>query len=499
MPSAYKDKERQMSHIIHRMFLFAAVAVLAACAVKEHHNASRATAVDLQQLSTNDAIFAHATHDPYELAFRAYIWGMPLVDWAKVRLFQTRPQDPFSERPGSNAGAAINRFGKARELYGPHSIDGVGVNNDTLYSIASFDTDAGPFVIETPEFGSRYYTFTVYMGDTASRLSPGQRTHGGKLPPMFLYGRNYRGDVPAGMLPIPADTRYVLIAGRILVDGSPADLARVHRLQDRIRVRTLDAYLRQLDQDPPVSEQRLLAPDRYLQDPDLQFMAQLGDVLRDWQVRDQEADLIASFNAIGLTAERGFDASLITADLLAEIRRGVADARTLVERESKRLGVQANGWTTNYSGADFKGDYLLRAAVAKDQIGVSIAEEAVYPIGRLDSDGNVLDGQHRYRIVLDRNDLPPVDAFWSITLYDDRGIMVANPLERYSVGDRTADLVTDRNGNIVIALQAEKPEDATVNWLPAPAAPFYLMMRLYQPRAAVFNGEWQPPAIERVP
>ncbi|MFV0278853.1 MAG: DUF1254 domain-containing protein, partial [Parahaliea sp.] len=418
----------------------------------------------LRHAENTGAIFSGDTLEPYALAFRAYVWGMPLVEWAKVRIFKTRPETPFSARLAHNGGAAINRFGAARELYGPDSTDGVGPNNDTLYSIASFDTSDGPFVIETPDFGKRYYTFTVYMADTVSHQSPGQRTHGGQLPPMFLYGPDYHGEVPKDMLALAADTRYVMIAGRFLVDGSTDDLARVHALQDRIRVRTFAAYSAGLDEAPPVSEQHIPGRGQYEDDPALHFMAQLGDLLRDWHLRDSETALVASLTPIGLSVDRGFDASALSAAELEPIRRGLADASALVAERSHQLGVQVKGWTINYSGADFGGDYLLRAAVAKDQTGVSIAEEAIYPSGREDSDGNPLDGQYQYRIVIPKAELPPVDAFWSITLYDDRGIMVHNPINRYSIGDRTPGLAVADDGSITIALQHQRPEDPLLNW-----------------------------------
>jgi hypothetical protein len=390
-------------------------------------------------------------------------------------------------------------MGAARELYGPESQDGVGPNNDTLYSIGNFDTDAGPFVIETPNFGERYYTFTVYMGDTDSIQSPGQRTHGSQLPPLFLYGPSYQGLVPEGTLPIKADTRYVIIAGRILVDGTPSDLSKVHGLQEQIKTRTLDAYLAGVEEEPPVSSQRLLDDERYQDDPPLLFLAQLGNALQDWFVRSEDEVLIASFEHIGLSVAKGFDASTLDREALAAIRQGISDAQDVVFAASKRLGMQTNGWSTNYAGTAFDGDHLLRAAVAKDQIGISVPEEAVYPIGRMDSGGELLEGSRRYRIVFSGDDMPPVNAFWSVTLYDDRGVMVANPINRYSIGDRTPELQRTPDGDIVIALQSTPPAESDANWLPTPEnGRFYLMMRLYQPQEAVLTQQWIPPAIERL-
>ncbi|WP_164844058.1 DUF1214 domain-containing protein, partial [Croceicoccus ponticola] len=124
---------------------------------------------------------------------------------------------------------------------------------------------------------------------------------------------------------------------------------------------------------------------------------------------------------------------------------------------SLTLGTQQNGWTTNYRGPRFGTDWLLRAAVAKDQIYVAIPEEAVYPIGRVDADGRPLHGAKRYRIRFAADALPPVNAFWSITAYDDLGHMIPNPINRYSVGDRTAGLIREPDGSVVVTVASTPP------------------------------------------
>lgn len=447
---------------------------------------------------TMEELFGTPSSDPHTLAMRAYVWGMPMVEWAKVRSYQTRPDNPWVERPAHNVGAPINHFGRARVLYGPDSKDGVGVNNDTLYTNVWFDLEAGPFVVETPDFKGRYYTFTVYQGDTSSAESLGHRTHGSQMPPLFVYGENFTGEVPEGLVPVRGNTRYILLSGRILVDGSEEDLARAHALQDQVRSRTFHAWQAGVEKEPPVTWQRALLPSSVDSEDELAFFHMLGSVLQDWLIQPEEAELVASLAAIGLTPETGFDPAQLSPADLDTLRRGLADARVLVDYHSHRLGVDSGGWTTNYSGGFFGNDYLLRAAVAKDQIGVSVPEEAVYPIGRVDSTGEPLTGEHQYRIRLAGDNLPPVKGFWSVTLYDDDGILVDNPINRYAIGDRTIGLVTAENGDIVIALQREEPTEAGVNWLPTPEGPFYLMMRLYIAEEAVLDGTWTPPPIERI-
>lgn len=461
-----------------------------ACALKSN---------TLTHAGRTDEIFNAERTTPYELGFQAYVWGMPIVNWTKVRLYQTRPDDPWHDRGQSAPGGPINHFGLARQLSGPDNHDGVGLNNDTLYEVANFDTDTGPFVITTPNFGDRYYTFTVYMGDTDVLSSPGRRTHGAQLPPLFLYGPTYEGDIPDDMLALPADTRYVLIAGRILTDGTPDDLEAVHQLQDQINVYTLADYRAGVKKAIPLSQQRGFVNHHNRDDPALNFLAQLGDCLLDWHIREEDKPILDRLKAIGLSPQSGFVTESLSADTLAQIRRGVRDAMAFVDERSKQLGTQHEGWTTNYSGANFQQDHLLRAVVAKDQIGITLTQEAIYPIARVDKQGEALRGENHYRIVIPANEQPPVDGFWSITLYDDDGFMVKNPINRYSIGDRTSQLRRNEQGDVIIALQATRPADNNVNWLPTPEqGPFYLMMRLYIPQQGIIDKTWQPPGLQRV-
>lgn len=428
------------------------------------------------------------------LVQRAYIWGMPLVEAALIRERFT-----LQQAPGDAAPTPINRFKHRRTLAGPEMRVGVGPNNDTIYSLAWVDLANGPLVITTPNFGDRYYTFSINFADSSAEQSLGQRTHGSQLPPLFLHGPGYHGPIPAGMFDVPSPTRYVNVAGRFLV-RSPAEYPQVNALQDQLavirwfdwrngrRVQAPSPAPRPLSRGPAGTSQALV------------FFYQLGSVLQDWIVRPDERQIVDDLRRIELTSGHGFRPDRLTAAQIAAIGSGFDKGREMVRQASLHLGIEHNGWTTNYRGPRFGTDYLLRAAVAKDQIYVAVPEEAVYPIGRVDSDGRALDGSHRYRIRFEPGTLPPVDAFWSVTAYDDTGFMIPNPIHRYSVGDRTAELVKDKDGGITIELSAEPPVDGeAVNWLPVSAdAPFYLMMRLYRPKDAVLSQRWTPPSITRV-
>lgn len=449
---------------------------------------------------STDQIFKGETSDPYTLALRAFVWGYPIVEAAKIRMLHTNPDDPFSSRPQPSAASALNSLGHGRTLFGPTFRNGVGVNNDTLYSLGWFDMGGEPWVLESPDFGERYYTYSIYGADSSSIDSVGQRTHGGQLPPVFIYGPHYKGPVPDGMLGLRVPTRYMNFAGRVLTTGTRDDYAQVHALQDQIRMRPLGSYQAGTSAPKVAPEQLRLDADLEMLAEPLRFYGQLGNILRDWIPSPDERVLLASFEDIGL-GPRGFDVSILDGKQQDALARAARDAQMLIEGRSRQLGVTVNGWTTNYRGSIFGDDYLLRSAVARDQIYVTIPQEAVYPLARTDVMGANLSGCNSYRILLSADALPPVDGFWSITLYDDSGYMVENPVNRYSVGDRTPHLMTHSNGDVEIIIQHHAPEKLDhINWLPAPAdEPFYLMMRLYIPGDAVLDQTWLPPTITPIP
>lgn len=427
------------------------------------------------------------------LAEQSYIWGMPLVEAALIR------QRLGASLATDDNPSGLNRFRHLRRLSGPEMRAGAGPNNDTLYSSAWLDLGDGPIVVLAPDFGERYYTFSINSADSSSDMALGQRTHGRQLPPLFVHGPGYRGSVPAAMIDVRSRTRYVGIAGRILVRGED-DHAQVHALQDQIvAVRWQDwrAGLRSPAGPPSHADFRL--PSIATSEAEL-FYRRLASVLQNWIVRPEDRAMVGRLGQLGLTVKDGFRTDRLTVAQVAAIARGYEKAREKVRRASLRLGVERNGWTINYRGPRFGKDDLLRAAVAKDQIFVAVPEEAVYPIGRVDAEGRGLDGTHRYRIRFAADQLPPVDAFWSITAYDDTGFMIPNMAKRYSVGDRTDGLVVERDGSVTVELASTPPPDeASVNWLPvAPNAPFYLMMRLYRPRQAVLDRSWVPPAVNRI-
>jgi hypothetical protein len=450
--------------------------------------------------TTNAEIFDGPERDPYTLAVRAYVWGFPLVEMAWIRLRGTNPDDPFVHRPSTSTGAPLNRWGHQAVPADPTFRAGVGPSVDLLYSSLRLDLAEGPFVVEVPDCASRYYTVQIAFGDSSAEQSLGQRTHGSQLPPLFVHGPGDTMTPPDGMLVVSCPTRYCLLPTRFLFDpDDPADLDQVRALQCRLSVRTLGCHLDGSNAPPPLPDQRRLVDPGTAPPVELVFLHQLGNVLRDWIVQPADRELIEQLASIAVTPTEGFRHERLSESVRDEVVRGLQDGVEIVRRKSLTLGDEANGWTTNRHGSRFGDDRLLRAGVAKDQIVVTVPEEALYPVGRVDSDGKPLHGANRYRICFSAEALPPADAFWSITLYGDDGFLVDNPLKRYAISDRTPGLVRRPDGGIDIVIErSHEPDDAPANWLPAPEAEFYLMLRLYRPRAQALDGSWTPPPIQRL-
>jgi hypothetical protein len=333
--------------------------------------------------------------------------------------------------------------------------------------------------------------FQFGEADSSTLQSYGQSSHGGRLPPIFIVGPDYRGPTPRGMLLVRSRQRYLMVAGRILTDG-PEDLPLVHRLQDRIQLRQRRGPSHLVE--APITAQRPLS-DAPAGDP-LRWLVNLGTVLQDWRPEPGEAALITSLKTIGLTQKSGFhDEALSAADRDA-IKRGVEDGLAAIAAKTRALSAVTNGWSISYAGSRFGGDYLLRAAVAMDQIYVLDKTEALYPVAHFDGIGQPLDGRASYTICFRKQELPPVHSFWSITMYYAKGFLVPNAIERYSIGDRTPGLSYGKDGSLRLLIENADPgAGRRSNWLPAPNEPFMLMMRLYRPKASATEARWHPPAI----
>ena len=427
----------------------------------------------------------------YGIGIQAYVWGYPVV------INETRSRvgmaGGFEIVPHKLRGP-LNTLVHAKELLTPDFEDVQSPNNDTLYTTAWLDLRDGPVVLHVPDMGGRFYTYQFIDAYTNNFTYVSQRTRGFKEMDIAICGPEHSGALPAGMGRIDAPTPTVFIIGRLAVDG-PDDLAAVHALQDQMFLGPLSGWAEREAAEPKVA-----VPSGH--DGPLAFFQDLGALVADNPPPHADAGLMGLFAQIGLSVDYGFDASTLDEPTRRGLERAVADGEGMIAAAAQGLGSEMNGWQLPPVADEYFGtDYLYRAAVGWQSMYVNDPIEAYYPPNYVDQNGDQLDGSRgAYEIWFEADNMPPVGAFWSITLYDmEKRLMVANSIDRYSIGDRTPGLVTADDGSLTIRIQHAAPDgEARANWLPAPDMPFYLLMRMYLPSIAVLNGQYVIPGINRL-
>ncbi|WP_280437100.1 DUF1214 domain-containing protein [Nocardia carnea] len=423
--------------------------------------------------------------DPDDITRRAadlHIWGFPYVFAQRLRFRFTLPLTPDAPRPETSAGAAVNRLGHQRRLSDPTLTSGVAPNVDTLYSLAFLDLTCGVFRLRFPDFGDRYYSIQIGEADSSTAAVLGQRTHGPQMPEIIVHHRSSPVAEADCATTIACRSRFVMVAIRILVDPSRGDdLRTVQELQDRIELAGPGT--------PATAPPRTLVErERQAETQDTAaFLDSLSAVLTDTEPAEVPEWVTDAFGAVRIALD---DPTLRrSADL------GLTEGLRAIEQHVAALGRTVNGWSINDRGTDFGGDHLLRAAVAYSQIYINPAEEALYPVCERDDNGEPLTGTRCYTVRFEHGNRPPVDQFWSLTVYHAKGLLYDNAIDRYAITDRTPGLHAGADGSLTIHLQTQRPTGPGANWLPCPPGHFRLILRLYGPR----NPRWNPPPVRQSP
>ncbi|AKU96879.1 putative exported protein [Labilithrix luteola] len=434
-----------------------------------------------------------------DIEARASIFGFPLVLMDVTRAVSTS----VPERDEEKQKAPINQLVHLREFPDASFTDVVSPNADTLYSFAFLDLKAEPMVLSLPEMGTRYYLMELMDAWTNVFASPGTRTTGNGKGAFLIAGPTWKGTLPNGVVEIRSPTNLVWIIGRTQTNGKK-DYAAVHALQDGYDLRPLSAYGKADFHAPRVA----VAPDIDNQTPPIEqvakmepteFFQRLNALMKDNPPSPADADAVKRFGEVGVGPGKVFDRNTVSPEVLATVDLGMTEAIRRIVIEAKRPhGRAQNGWELHEGLGAYGTDYLWRAIVARVGLGANLPEDAIYPHAKVDAEGQPLDGKHRYVMRFAKGALPPVHAFWSISMYDARQFFVDNPIDRYAIGDRD-DLVFEPDGSLVLLLQHESPgKEHEPNWLPAPKGSFNLIMRLYWPKAEALDGRWTTPPIERV-
>lgn len=431
----------------------------------------------------------------YTLGVQAYVFGFPYVYLPSLRWdWVTQPKPPGSITPY----APLNHFFHARTLADASYRDGGSPNQDTLYSTAWVDVSKEPVILSHPDMGDRYFTFELASMDSDNFAYVGKRTTGEKAGSFAITGPDWKGTLPDGVKPLPASrTPTVLIIGRTLIDGA-ADARAVTVLQDQFTLVTLSYW----------GERDAKLPDR--RDVWKPFDPK-SDPLAEWKTMNRAmtenppearlAKLVELFAKTGVGPDQDIDK--LDDATKRGLARAAADGRKMLNEviRSGKLGKQINNWNIppkTIGRAGLADDFLLRASL--QCLGGIIAndpEEAVYYNVALDGAGQPFDGAKKYTIRFAPGQLPSVNGFWSITLYDPTYNFTPNPISRYSVGDRTKGLKQDADGGLTIHIQSASPgKERESNWLPSTTSgPFLLIMRTYIPGAEIVEQKWAPPPV----
>jgi len=372
-------------------------------------------------------------------------------------------------------------------------------NFDTLYSMAWFNVSKEPYIVSVPDTGGRYYVLPVYDMWTDVFASPGSRTTGTKAGNFAIVSRGWHGRLPDGVerIEAPTDTCWIII--RTQTNG-PDDYAAVHAVQDGYRLTPLSRWGK-----PPVQPEQAIDATVDTRTPPLEqvnamsaarFFGLAADILKHERPHAADWPVLARMRRIGFIPGQPFDLDKAPDTVRTALQAVPEEARKRMIEKLPTMARVVNGWQMNTDNMGVYGNYYLkRAIVAMVGLGANLPEDAVYPLNVSASDGKPMHGDKRYVLHFTREELPPADAFWSLTMYDAKGFQVANPINRYAIGDRDG-LRYNADGSLDLYIQHDSPGAAREsNWLPAPDGPLGITMRLYAPRPEALDGRWVPPAV----
>ena len=445
----------------------------------------------------------------YVQAVQALIYAWPLYEMQRMRAATSPRRVPDQGFAGDGPQSTLrwcNTFVHARELLRAGGSRVVMPNNDTLYTNAWLDLSHGPLVLDLPDMGERYHVLGFLDFYTHPFAHVGTRNTGNGAKQVLVLPPGWQGEVPApwatGGHVLRSPTPWVWIIGRLLIDGAH-ELAELHALQDRFHIHTLSDW----QQGQRGQAQRFDAVwDAAAPWGPLRFWRMANAALRENPPPASDVALVAGGACVGLGLDDSSLKQLASEPAVTEAWARAADTvHGLLDQGADALGQAspAAGWSRSMMSLSggFGHDTLLRAFVARQGIGALAPEEAIYPRCETDDQGRRLSGTHRYRLRFAPGQLPPVGAFWSITLYDARDYMlVDNPIDRYAIGDRTPGLLPDADGGLSLWIAHTPPPQpqARANWLPAPAGDFFLCLRAYMPAPEMLDGRYTLPAPERI-
>lgn len=462
----------------------------------------RPNATGLLAAALATVLSGHATAQPATdlgaAATRAYIYGYPLVTMELTRRSFTNVAAPNGKSAPMGYFVNIPKYPAAsdKRVTAP--------NADTLYSTAWIDVGKEPYILHVPDEHGRYYLMPMLDGWTTVFADPGKRTTGTDAADFAITGPGWKGTLPAGVkAAYQSPTSIVWVLGRTYSSGTPADYAAVNAIQAQYKLTPLSSYGKPYTPPPgsvnPAWESNEPVREQVDAMDGATYFKLLAELMKTNPPVAADAPMVAAMAAIGLAPGQDFDAAKLSAAQVAAVQAAPKPAQAEIMGLLKRQQL-VNGWAVTKTGI-YGTAYTFRALVTAIGLGANRPQDAIYPVGEADAAGKPLDAASRYIIHFDKGQLPPVDGFWSLTMYDDQYFFVPNRLNRYTLSARNA-LKHNADGSVDLYLQATSPGAAREsNWLPTPqSGKFIPMLRLYWPKEtppSILDGTWKPPAIQR--
>lgn len=427
-------------------------------------------------------------------AVNAYIYGYSLLMMRATEQASTNvvKPDPATLR------APVNQFANADNIPTPDYHTIAAGNVDTLYSLAWLDLKKEPMVLHLPDTHGRLVMMPMLDAWMNVFASPGTRTTGSAAGDFAITGPGWKGQLPAGVKQIKSPTETVWIVGRTQLDG-PSDLPAVKDLVGKYALKPLSAHGRpytppagQIDPTVPTTP-----PSARVAGMDAEtYFSQLASLMATNPPAKEDARMVATLARLGIIPGKPFNINARGPATAEALRQAVSEGHKQIQDGIATFGDKVNGWDINLDLGRYGTNYLLRSVTAMYGMGPNISEDAVYLQSRADSQGNLLSGANKYVIHFAPGQTPPVDAFWSLTMYDPNGYLVDNPINRYAIG-HSPKPTPNPDGSVDLYIQHDAPAGKESNWLPAPSGQFWMTLRLYLPQASVLDGTWKPPAVTK--
>lgn len=430
----------------------------------------------------------------------AYVWGWPMVNQINRRASFARAPGP-GRLGGVLPIAPTGYIGMLNDYIAPDQTFVTCPNQDTVYGAGFMSLDKQPVVVQVPDFGGRFFTYQIVDHRTDSFASIGKQ-YNTKPGHYLLVGPNWNGEVPKGINAVfRSPTDLAAVFPRVFQDDTPEDKAAIQSVLNQVMVYPLSEYdgqmkTRDWSKSPTIpapatsgkGETKWVIPEK--------FFDQLPEVMQTVPPLPGEESLYRMIQSVLQAAAKDPQIKAILVETAVAAEDQLIKPLFDFHNNGRPVG---NGWTSPPNGARWGTDYLSRTATAKSNMYDNAPEETRYIYTDFDSTGQRLDGSNRYSVTFAKGKLPPVNGFWSLTLYNKEHLFEPNKLNRFSLGTKSKSLRYNPDGSLTLYFQSESPgADKEANWVPAPKDEFSLYIRAYWPKAEILDGSWKPPAVTRM-